>query len=156
VGSGDDDAKARPSRRPGRVDAWVARRFWLLLAALLVVMVAVYATDAALLVRGLDLRVYRAGGYAWLHDVPLYSDRFPALIGVSQPLQFTYPPMSAILFIPMALLPFTMALVLHEVVSVAALFLTCLLVGYHRFARPRTAVIAREAITAVRGRANRW
>jgi alpha-1,2-mannosyltransferase len=144
VGSGEDDAKVRP----GRVDAWVNRWFWVLLAALTAAMVTLYLTDAMLLVGGLDLRVYRAGGYAWLHSVPLYSEQFPALLGVSQPLQFTYPPMSAILFVPMALLPFTVALVLHELISIAALFVTCLLVGYHRFATPRTAIIASLAITA--------
>ncbi|TDP97873.1 glycosyltransferase 87 family protein [Labedaea rhizosphaerae] len=155
MGSGDNDAKPRPGQvdaknaDPGRVDAWVSRRFWLVLTVLVLVMAAAYVTDAVLLVRGLDLRVYRAGGYAWLHDVPLYSDRFPPLLGVSQPLQFTYPPMSAILFVPMALLPFTFALVVHEVISIASLFLTCLLVGYHRFASPRTAVIASLAITSV-------
>jgi alpha-1,2-mannosyltransferase len=46
-----------------------------------------------------DLAVYRSGALAVLHDRPLYSMRTP------QGLPFTYPPVSAILAVPLALVP---------------------------------------------------
>jgi alpha-1,2-mannosyltransferase len=52
----------------------------------------------------LDLAVYRVGGGAWLNDIRLYSDTFPKpLVGPTFP--FTYPPIAAVIFSPLWLLP---------------------------------------------------
>jgi alpha-1,2-mannosyltransferase len=51
----------------------------------------------------LDLDVYRAGGQAILHDSNLYAIR------AADGLPFTYPPVSAVLAVPLALVPFWVA-----------------------------------------------
>lgn len=66
----------------------------------------------------IDLRVYRAGGQAWLDGFPLYTDAFGLRSGG---LQFTYPPVSALLFTGFAVIPETAAVVLITTVSLAAL-----------------------------------
>ena len=51
----------------------------------------------------IDIDVYRSGGRAWLDGRPLYTgERFATQAGVDLP--FTYPPLSAILFAPFAML----------------------------------------------------
>lgn len=70
----------------------------------------------------IDLMVYRAGGYAWVSGVPLYGPEFPALIRLL-PLPFTYPPISAVLFAPLAAVPFPVAAVLLAAASLACLVL---------------------------------
>ncbi len=53
---------------------------------------------------GVDSGVYRAGGLALLHGDPLYGSlRF--LPNISHGLPFTYPPVAAVLFLPLAALP---------------------------------------------------
>ncbi|MGH3911447.1 MAG: glycosyltransferase 87 family protein [Pseudonocardiaceae bacterium] len=68
----------------------------------------------------IDLTVYRAGGYAWAHGIPLYGPQFPALIELL-PLPFTYPPISAVLFASLAAVPFPLAAVLLAAASLACL-----------------------------------
>lgn len=68
----------------------------------------------------IDLTVYRAGGYAWVHGIPLYGPEFPALVTLL-PLPFTYPPISAVLFAGLAAVPFSFAAVLLAVLSLACL-----------------------------------
>jgi alpha-1,2-mannosyltransferase len=51
----------------------------------------------------LDLNVYRAGGQAILHGSNLYAIR------AADKLPFTYPPVSAVLAVPLALVPFQVA-----------------------------------------------
>jgi alpha-1,2-mannosyltransferase len=53
-----------------------------------------------------DLKVYRAGGLSWLHGTPLYTRDFPFW------LPFTYPPVAAVLFGVLAVLPFVASAVL--------------------------------------------
>jgi hypothetical protein len=51
----------------------------------------------------LDLDVYRIGAQRWLHGWPLY-DLF-LVTRVGPPLPFTYPPVAAVLFSPLVVLP---------------------------------------------------
>lgn len=63
----------------------------------------------------IDLGVFRAGGAAVLRGLPVYDG--PVTAG----LDFTYPPLAAIVFIPLALLPFPVAQALLTCVNLAAL-----------------------------------
>ena len=67
----------------------------------------------------LDLGVYRFGGRSVLHGFPLYDGNDPA---TGYP--FTYPPVAALLFVPVALLPGPVATALWVAASVVALALT--------------------------------
>jgi alpha-1,2-mannosyltransferase len=91
------------------------------LLALLPVLLTWYAGS-------LDLKVYRTGGYAWLHGISLYSERFADLVpGIRLP--FTYPPLAAILFTFLYAVPFTVAELLMNAASVAGLTATLLVVS---------------------------
>jgi alpha-1,2-mannosyltransferase len=80
--------------RPTRAQVLAAVAWTLALAAIgYLVMTAVTGTM-------LDLHVYRSGGQAILHGANLYAIR------AADNLPFTYPPVSAILSVPLALLPF--------------------------------------------------
>lgn len=137
------------AHRPRSIDEFVDRWFWAIVAVLTTVLVAVFTIDALLLVRGLDLRVYQAGGYAWSHDVPLYSDRFGGLVSGDVPLPFTYPPLSAILFAPLSVLPFLGALVVHTLINIGMLLVVCLIVTLRRYPARRVAIVAALALTSV-------
>ena len=64
----------------------------------------------------LDLDVYRIGAQRWLHGWPLY-DLFP-VTRVGPPLPFTYPPVAAVLFSPLVVLPLGVDSALITLVSV--------------------------------------
>ncbi|HEY0452244.1 glycosyltransferase 87 family protein [Actinophytocola sp.] len=87
----------------------------------------------------IDLRVYRAGGRAWLDGYTLYSNEFVRRSGVGLP--FTYPPVSAMLFTTVAVIPFGVAIALVTVASLAALAGTAAIV----VRRPRLAILAAVA-----------
>ena len=103
-----------------------------------------------------DLNVYRTGGFAVLNDISLYSEAF----GQHVPwvaLPFTYPPLAAMLFVPLHLLPMPLADLAMCVASAAGLTATLLLVSQHLLgwnARARTfgllAVVAAFAFEPVR------
>jgi alpha-1,2-mannosyltransferase len=84
----------------------------------------------------MDLRVYRAGGRAWVDGYSLYSNEFVRRSGVGLP--FTYPPIAAILFTALALVPMGVAIWVVTVASVAALGAVAAIVVRH----PRLAVLA--------------
>ena len=67
----------------------------------------------------LDLAVYRFGGRSIVDGVPLYAGTDPA---TGYP--FTYPPVAALLFIPVALLPEQIAIVVWIAAGVVALAVT--------------------------------
>lgn len=78
------------------------------------------AVSAAVALRALrspavDLGVFRAGGTAVLGRLPVYDGP------VSASLDFTYPPLAALLFVPLAVLPFPVAQVLVTGINLAAL-----------------------------------
>lgn len=87
----------------------------------------------------IDLRVYRAGGRAFLDGYSLYTNEFVRRSGVGLP--FTYPPVSAILFTTVALVPLVVAIALVTAVSVAALAGAAAII----VRRPRVAVLAAVA-----------
>jgi alpha-1,2-mannosyltransferase len=76
-------------------------RAWLLIAAAWALALTAIGYLALKSASGLmlDLDVYRSGGQAILHGANLYAMRF------ADRLQFTYPPVSAILAVPLALAP---------------------------------------------------
>ncbi|MFE3289817.1 glycosyltransferase 87 family protein [Rhodococcus sp. NPDC059234] len=73
----------------------------------------------------IDLDVYRIGGTAFAHGVPLYG-QLPAT-ALGNPLPFTYPPLAAIVFGPLSALTLDQASVALTVLSLAALLATVLL-----------------------------
>lgn len=81
----------------------VLRRFSLIGAGLVAgVAVVCWLTGMPL---GLDCAVYRAGALAVLHGKPLYSAALPFLPPWAVGMPFTYPPLAALVFIPLAWLP---------------------------------------------------
>jgi alpha-1,2-mannosyltransferase len=87
----------------------------------------------------IDLDVYRIGAQAWLDGQPLYGQLAVTQAGLSLP--FTYPPAAAILFAPLAVVPFGAANALVTVSSVTALIaLLVLAVGPSKAAKASRAV----------------
>ncbi|HEX6358943.1 glycosyltransferase 87 family protein [Actinophytocola sp.] len=68
-----------------------------------------------------DVVVYRSGGAAWMHGIPLYTREFPSL------LPFTYPPMAAVLFSVLAMVPKVAAIAVLSVAGLVALSATTVL-----------------------------
>ncbi len=66
-----------------------------------------------------DLQVYRFGAEAWLHGLPLYNPTPPKLVDFG--LAYTYPPISAVLFAPLALLPLRLGSVLLAAMGLLSL-----------------------------------
>jgi alpha-1,2-mannosyltransferase len=73
----------------------------------------------------IDLQVYRNGARVWLDNGELYGP-MPPVMGIGLP--FTYPPLAALFFAPLALLPLPIAEVLVLATSVASLGITLWLV----------------------------
>src|SRR3954468_24161848 len=70
----------------------------------------------------IDLHVYRVGGQAWLEGVRLYAPGFPKpLTGPALP--FPYPPIAAVLFSGLALVPWLLAVLVWTVAGLALLTL---------------------------------
>ncbi|MCP2257344.1 alpha-1,2-mannosyltransferase [Streptoalloteichus tenebrarius] len=69
---------------------------------------------------GIDSAVYRAGALAVWHDQPLYG-HLTALPGWAPDLPFTYPPVAALLFLPLAALPVPFAWGVMAVLTTVAL-----------------------------------
>jgi len=86
----------------------------------------------------MDLRVYRAGGRAWLDGFSLYSNQFGQYSGVGLP--FTYPPISAILFTALAVIPEGAATVVITAGSLLSIAAVATIVLVRRYGR-RTAVV---------------
>jgi len=68
-----------------------------------------------------DLEIYRAGGAAWLHGIPLYTREFPAH------LPFTYPPLSGVLFSLLAGVSWPVAIAMITIAGLLALSATVVL-----------------------------
>jgi alpha-1,2-mannosyltransferase len=122
--SGQLTSAPSPDRRqPPPVAARIA--ILVLLAATLVVFLVV--ADGY----RIDLDVYRLGAQQWLNGADLYGPMPHTQAGVGLP--FTYPPAAAILFAPLALVPYSVASVAMTVVSVGALLLVlALALGWRR------------------------
>ncbi|TDP96748.1 glycosyltransferase 87 family protein [Labedaea rhizosphaerae] len=126
------------------LDRW----FWLVAVAIGAIVVLVYTVDALRYANGVDLQVYRAGGVAMRHGIPLYADGFSQRLGTPTGLLFTYPPSAALFFVPMSLLPFGAALVVHELVNIAAIGAVTVLVCRHHGWAWRPTALAALALTA--------
>jgi hypothetical protein len=116
-------------------ERWVARAVYGALLAEVGVLVWF-----ALSFKAIDFVVYRWGGHAVAHGTQLY-------LGSSGPNYFTYPPLAAALFAPIALLPSALAQVLWELASVAALAVAAC--ATLKLARWRPARVEIAAVTAV-------
>lgn len=102
---------------PGRPAA--AGRFTLLAVAAVLLGVSLAAGVAFRFGhQHIDLDVYRAGARAWLDGVDLYDTSFPVQ-GIRLP--FTYPPLAAVVFAPLAMLGSTAAAAVMFLLSLAAL-----------------------------------
>jgi len=88
------------------------------------------ATLVSIMIRpldwSLDLRVYRNGGAAFLRDLPIYVDGFGKPLG-GPDLPFTYPPIAAVLFSLLALVPLVVAVFVVAAANLALLTALCLL-----------------------------
>ncbi|WP_051186263.1 glycosyltransferase 87 family protein [Nocardia tenerifensis] len=136
-------ASAEPTGT-GRVPLSREQLRWLLVA------IGLFAVSAALslLVHWwsgyIDLQVYRNGARVWLDDGELYGP-MPPVAGIGLP--FTYPPLAALFFAPLALLPLPVAEVLVLVTSLASLGATLWVV----LARIRPELSKVTALTIVIG-----
>ncbi|MEV6237026.1 glycosyltransferase 87 family protein [Lentzea sp. NPDC051838] len=92
---------------------------------------------AAMGVHYLDLQVYRTGGLVWLKGLPLYVGFPHDLANFNLP--FTYPPIAAVLFSGMTVLPVWLANTLMTMVSFVSLSVVCFVVT--RRLTPRTNVV---------------
>jgi alpha-1,2-mannosyltransferase len=88
----------------------------------------------------IDLQVYRLGGRAWLDSTPLYGVLLPA--APDQWLPFTYPPLAAVLFVPLTLIPLPAALAVLTAASLAALAFVAGVVAKRVGWQPRFGVLA--------------
>jgi alpha-1,2-mannosyltransferase len=91
----------------------------------------------------MDLRVYRAGGQAFLDGFDLYADEFGSRYGTHLP--FTYPPLAAMVFTALAVVPVAVAVAALTAVSLAALAAVAVVV----VRRPVTLVAAAFAFGVV-------
>lgn len=105
----------------------------------------------------IDLQVYRAGGHAVVSGHSLYASDFAAANHSPNGLTFTYPPFSALLFIPFAILPIGVAKVLlvtlNSVASVI-IFVVVLIAAQRKWDRLRgwrslTAPITAKTATVI-------
>jgi alpha-1,2-mannosyltransferase len=95
----------------------------------------------------IDLRVYRMGGSVLLHGDSLYDAQLPG-----SGLPFTYPPFSAIAMIPLAAVPWGVALVTWttiSVLSITALWRTSLPKTFWSFITPRKRTAVLVALTVL-------
>ncbi|SEQ45343.1 alpha-1,2-mannosyltransferase [Lentzea xinjiangensis] len=87
----------------------------------------------------LDLRVYRNGGAALLQDIPLYAEGFAKSLG-GPDLPFTYPPIAAVLFSLLAIVPLGVAIFAVAVANLAMLTGLCLIAAHRVLGRGPEAV----------------
>lgn len=125
-----DDAPARsggPGTAPG--DAAPNLRSpqvrWLIAAVALFAVSALVSLLAHWWHGYIDLQVYRNGARVWLDGGDLYGP-MPPVEGIGLP--FTYPPLAALFFAPLALMPLVAAEVLVVVTSVVSLSISLWLV----------------------------
>jgi alpha-1,2-mannosyltransferase len=115
-----------PAAEP-RSSGWIRTGRWLTFATVAAVTVIwarfflgqlgqVHGNDLS----SIDLLVYRAGGHAVLSGHSLYAADFAAVNHSPNGLPFTYPPFSALVFVPLAIVPVGLAKVLMVVLNAAA------------------------------------
>src|SRR5690606_23930020 len=98
---------------------------WLTGAIVLFVIYAIIAPIVHWWDGYIDLQVYRNGARVWLDGGDLYGP-MPKVFGIGLP--FTYPPLAALLFAPLALMPLGLAEIVVLATSVLSLGITLWLV----------------------------
>lgn len=98
---------------------------WLLIAIGLFVVSAIVSLLVHWWNGYIDLQVYRVGARVWLDGGELYGP-MPPVAGIGLP--FTYPPLAALFFAPLALMPLVLAEVVVLATSVLSLGITLWLV----------------------------
>ncbi|HHU67851.1 glycosyltransferase 87 family protein [Corynebacterium sp.] len=126
---------------PAPVLSTRAKRIWTAIAVIASVAAVLpwLIADGPSLRYAIDIDVYRAGAAAFLDGDNLYTRGYE-VGGITLP--FTYPPLAAMLFIPLALVPYAVALVTWTIASVLLLWWCLVIVLRHaapRLADPRVA-----------------
>ena len=117
-------------QQPAAGRRWVTPVVYGVLGLQLAVVIAFAATYNAL-----DFRIYMWGGHAVLHDNRLY-------LALAYGHWFTYSPFAAIVFVPLATLPLAVARVGWDLVSVAALVYSCVIILKLAGYRPSRLMVA--------------
>jgi alpha-1,2-mannosyltransferase len=97
----------------------------------------------------IDADVYRMGGRAWLDSDPLYADGAMFHTSVGLDLPFTYPPLAAIVFSPLALMSLPAAGVVITAITCALLVVSMVIVLNRLDVRGRAGWWASLAIVAL-------
>ncbi|WP_245720050.1 glycosyltransferase 87 family protein [Nocardia uniformis] len=120
--SGVADPTDKPVTTTGRVAGLTARQVRLLVIALAMFAVSAVISHYGKIWHGyIDLQVYRNGPRVWMDGGELYGP-MPEVFGIGLP--FTYPPLAALFFAPLALMPLAVAEVLVLTTSIVALGVT--------------------------------
>src|SRR5256885_13779833 len=82
----------------------------------------------------LDIEVYRIGVQTWLQGGSLYGKLPETQLGISLP--FIYPPISAVVLAPLALIPYPLASLLVTAVSLGAIAITLRVIGMPMWCLP--------------------
>ncbi|MGY2027210.1 glycosyltransferase 87 family protein [Nocardia gipuzkoensis] len=116
-----------PGTAPGLAspNSWAPQVRWLIAAIALFAVSALVSLLAHWWHGYIDLQVYRNGARVWLDGGDLYGP-MPPVEGIGLP--FTYPPLAALFFAPLALMPLLLAEVLVVATSVASLGISLWLV----------------------------
>ncbi|WP_238845801.1 glycosyltransferase 87 family protein [Nocardia terpenica] len=120
-----DELPATPSAGPSTMPT-ANRQLRLLTVAIALFVLSAAVSYAAKLWHGyIDLQVYRNGARVWLDGGDLYGP-MPEVFGIGLP--FTYPPLAALFFAPLALMPLAVAELLVLAGSMACLVVALWLV----------------------------
>ncbi|MEU4803204.1 glycosyltransferase 87 family protein [Actinosynnema sp. NPDC023587] len=127
-----------------------SRRWWL--GVLLSWLSLMAAATVILLIRSasgglLDLQVYRVGGQAWLGDYRLYVDSFAKPLNGPE-LPFTYPPLAAVLFSVLAVVPWPAAVLVWTIPGLLLLTAVCVVGARHVYGNGQRAVVIGLALAA--------
>ncbi|WP_330228231.1 glycosyltransferase 87 family protein [Nocardia sp. NBC_00508] len=114
--SRSEDSGAAPGSAPQSLSSPQVR--WLVAAIALFAVSAIVSLLAHWWHGYIDLQVYRNGARVWLDGGELYGP-MPPVEGIGLP--FTYPPLAALFFAPLALMPLTLAEALVTATSIASL-----------------------------------
>ncbi|WP_084514695.1 glycosyltransferase 87 family protein [Nocardia acidivorans] len=119
--SGLADPAEKPKSAPRDSSLTRQQKKLLLIAVALFVVSALVSYFAHFWHGYIDLQVYRNGARAWLDDKDLYGP-MPPVYGLGLP--FTYPPLAALFFAPLALMPLVLSEWAVLIVSIASLGIT--------------------------------
>lgn len=93
----------------------------------------------------LDLQVYRAGGTAWAHGFPLYVAHFAQPVG-GPDLPFTYPPIAAVIFSVLSVVPLPVAIAVVLLINLAAFVTLCLISASRQYGWGTLALVVGLAV----------